>query len=199
MVSLFPASHLSSPSCFTRLIWLNSSGQATPMLSNPQRFPMTADWSPDSAWHLSLLPSFAPAGPSNFVSFHSLFPSGSAGWQPGSVGATTNSALALYQQCDFGQVTWPLWASVSYLLNETSTVFPTGCFLDLSGIIYSQPFISAGSISMDSIVVAMHSRNKLTRKDNADSGVQFITLAGPRQSLLLAKDPSQFLWKPYIP
>ena len=35
--------------------------------------------------------------------------------------------------------------------------------------------------------------NKLTQKDNADSGVQFITLAGPRQSLLLAKDPDQFL------
>ena len=52
---------------------------------------------------------------------------------------------------------------------------------------------------MGSIVVAMRSRNKLTQKDNADSGVQFITLAGPRQSVLLAKDPNQFLWKPYIP
>ena len=31
--------------------------------------------------------------------------------------------------------------------------------------------------------------NKITQKDNADSGVQFITPAGPRQSLLLAKDP----------
>ena len=35
--------------------------------------------------------------------------------------------------------------------------------------------------------------NKLTQKDNADSGVQFITLAGPRQSLLLSKDPNQHL------
>ena len=35
--------------------------------------------------------------------------------------------------------------------------------------------------------------NKLTRKDNADGGVQFVTLAGPRQSLLLAKDSNQFL------
>ena len=33
--------------------------------------------------------------------------------------------------------------------------------------------------------------NKLTQKDNADSGVQFITLAVPRQSLLLAKDPDR--------
>ena len=41
--------------------------------------------------------------------------------------------------------------------------------------------------------------NKLTQKDNADSGVQFITPAGPGQSLLLAKDPDKFLWKPYIP
>ena len=41
--------------------------------------------------------------------------------------------------------------------------------------------------------------NELTQKDNADSGVQFITPAGPKQSLLLAKDPDQFLWKPYIP
>ena len=35
--------------------------------------------------------------------------------------------------------------------------------------------------------------NKLIQKDNADSGVQFITPAGPGQSLLLAKDPDQFL------
>ena len=35
--------------------------------------------------------------------------------------------------------------------------------------------------------------NKLSEKDNAGSGVQFITPAGPRQSLLLAKDPDQFL------
>ena len=42
-------------------------------------------------------------------------------------------------------------------------------------------------------VIAMRLGNKLTQKDNADSGVQFITPAGPRQSLLLAKDPNQFL------
>ena len=35
--------------------------------------------------------------------------------------------------------------------------------------------------------------NKLSQKDNTDSGVQFITPAGPRQSLLLAKDPDQHL------
>ena len=35
--------------------------------------------------------------------------------------------------------------------------------------------------------------NKLSEKDNAGSGVQFITPAGPRQSLLLAKDPGQLL------
>ena len=46
--------------------------------------------------------------------------------------------------------------------------------------------------------VATRSR-KQTQKDNEDSGAQFITLAGPRQTLLLGKDPSQFLWKPYIP
>ena len=40
---------------------------------------------------------------------------------------------------------------------------------------------------------------KQTQKDNANNGVQFITPAGPRQSLLLAKDPDQFLWKPYMP
>ena len=48
-------------------------------------------------------------------------------------------------------------------------------------------------------VVAMHSGKKLTQKDNAESGLQFITPEGPRQSLLLAKDPDQFLWKHYIP
>ena len=40
--------------------------------------------------------------------------------------------------------------------------------------------------------------NKLTQ-DNADSGVYFITLAGPRQSLLLARDPGQHLWESFIP
>ena len=34
--------------------------------------------------------------------------------------------------------------------------------------------------------------NKLTQKDNANSGVQFITPAGQMQSLLLAKDSNQF-------
>ena len=38
-------------------------------------------------------------------------------------------------------------------------------------------------------VVTMRSGNKLTQKDNADSGVQFITLAGPRQSLLSESRP----------
>ena len=33
--------------------------------------------------------------------------------------------------------------------------------------------------------------NRLTLKVNADSGVQFITPEGPRQSFLLAKDPDQ--------
>ena len=41
--------------------------------------------------------------------------------------------------------------------------------------------------------------NKLTQKDNEDSAVQFITPAGPRQSLLLVKDPDQHLWKSFIP
>ena len=35
--------------------------------------------------------------------------------------------------------------------------------------------------------------HRLTQKDSAGSGVQFITPAGPRQSLLLAKDADQFL------
>ena len=42
-------------------------------------------------------------------------------------------------------------------------------------------------------VVATLPGNKLTQKDDADSGVQFNTLAGPRQSLPLAKDPDQHL------
>ena len=47
------------------------------------------------------------------------------------------------------------------------------------------------SLALGSVVV-VRSRQQ-TQKDNADSGVQFITLAGPRQSLLLAEDPNQFL------
>ena len=41
--------------------------------------------------------------------------------------------------------------------------------------------------------VATRPGNKLTQKDNADSGVQFIIPVGPRQSLLLANDPDQHL------
>ena len=44
-------------------------------------------------------------------------------------------------------------------------------------------------------VVAMVSGKQTDSQDNADSGVQFITPAGPRQSLLLAKDPDQFFVK----
>ena len=50
-----------------------------------------------------------------------------------------------------------------------------------------------------SSVVAVRSGYKLTQKDNADGGVRFITPGGPRQSLLLAKDPDHFLGKLYIP
>ena len=53
-------------------------------------------------------------------------------------------------------------------------------------------------LSLAGSVVATLPGNKLTQKDNADSGVPFITPGGPRQSLLLAKDPDQFFWKPYI-
>ena len=42
-------------------------------------------------------------------------------------------------------------------------------------------------------------RETNTQKDNADSGVQFITPAGPGQSLLSAKDPGQHLGKSFIP
>ena len=55
-----------------------------------------------------------------------------------------------------------------------------------------------GTKSMSAAVVATHPGSKLTHKHNADSGVQFIT-RGPRQNLLLTKDPDQFFWKPYIP
>ena len=48
-------------------------------------------------------------------------------------------------------------------------------------------------------LLQIYARNKLTQKDKADRGIQFITPAGPRQSLLLAKDADQFFWKPYIP
>ena len=43
------------------------------------------------------------------------------------------------------------------------------------------------------IVTATLSGKQTHSEDNADSEVQFITPAGPRQSLLLAKDPVQHL------
>ena len=52
---------------------------------------------------------------------------------------------------------------------------------------------------MCTYVVATLPGNKLTQKGDADSGVQFNTPAGPRQSLLLAKDPDQHLWKTFLP
>ena len=42
-------------------------------------------------------------------------------------------------------------------------------------------------------VVATHSRKQTHSEGNADIGEQFLSPAGPRQSLLLAKDPTQFL------
>ena len=50
----------------------------------------------------------------------------------------------------------------------------------------------AGRFFTTRAVVATSPR-KQTHSDNADRGVQFITLEGPRQSLLLAKDPDQSL------
>ena len=46
----------------------------------------------------------------------------------------------------------------------------------------------ASRLFTTSAVVTTRS-GKQTQKDKADSGAQFITPAGPRQSLLLAKDP----------
>ena len=65
-------------------------------------------------------------------------------------------------------------------------------------MIYQIEFIWCLLAIVQGIVVATRS-GKLTQKDNADNGVQFIIPVGPRQSLLLAKDPDQFFWKLYIP
>ena len=53
---------------------------------------------------------------------------------------------------------------------------------------HPSPDLSHVDSLQDYRVVATRS-GKQTQKDSADSGVQLITLAGPRQSLLLAKDP----------
>ena len=58
---------------------------------------------------------------------------------------------------------------------------------------------STPSWGLETVLWPRVPENKLTQKDNADSEVQFIIQAGPRQSLPLAKDPNQFLWKPYKP
>jgi len=55
------------------------------------------------------------------------------------------------------------------------------------------------TLSMSSVCCSHVFWETNSQKDNADSVVQFITQAGSRQSLLLAKHPDQFLWKPYIP
>ena len=61
-------------------------------------------------------------------------------------------------------------------------VVPNGtCFLRVRSFLAHAPNVVAAR------------ENKLIQKDNADSGVQVIIPAGPRQSLLLAKDSVQFL------
>ena len=80
---------------------------------------------------------------------------------------------------------------IPHFLNPFSSSVggPLGC-LD----IYS--FINNTAVNMvvsSLSVVACLLGNKLTQKDNADGGVQFIAPAGPRQSLLLAEDLDQFL------
>ena len=57
---------------------------------------------------------------------------------------------------------------------------------------HPSPDLSHVDSLQDYRVVATRS-GKQTQKDNAESRVQLITPAGPRQSLLLAKDPDQFL------
>ena len=64
---------------------------------------------------------------------------------------------------------------------------------------YSQPGSAVHAASQVGMLQSHVQGNKLTQKDNEDSGVQFITPAGPRQTLVLAKNPDQFLGKPYIP
>ena len=69
-------------------------------------------------------------------------------------------------------------------------------FPELGSFLMSWLFASGGQSvgASASATVLLQPRipgNKLTQKDNADSGVQLITSAGPRQSFLLAKDPDQ--------
>ena len=61
------------------------------------------------------------------------------------------------------------------------------------------PCLQVTDIPFLSPAVEASRSGKQIQKDNADSGVQFITPAGLRQSLLLAKEPNQFFCKPYIP
>ena len=99
----------------------------------------------------------------------------------------------------------PSWSSGSWRsFLYSSSVFSCQLFLIFSASVRSLPFLSfiepifAWNVPL--VLLEPHVLgNKLTQKDSADSGVQFITPVGPRQSLLLAKDPDQFLWKSYIP
>ena len=70
-----------------------------------------------------------------------------------------------------------------------------------SGWPQMRPFSSKWGVSrpMHQMLQPRVPGNKLTQKDNTDSGLQFIAPAGPRHSLLLPKDPNQLLWKSFIP
>ena len=88
------------------------------------------------------------------------------------------------------------WEEYSNYLGEGSGISrswasPTFRLLMASNL----PACARDEGDMDSILVLQPRvpGNKLTQKDNADSGVQCITPAGPRQSLLLDKDPDKFL------
>ena len=86
-----------------------------------------------------------------------------------------------------------------FQMSTEGTPFSVSGFSTLM-LFFSRLFhtVLRGRRLMFTAVVATHPGNKLTHKHNAESGVQFIT-RGPRQSLLLTKDPDQFFWKPYIP
>ena len=62
----------------------------------------------------------------------------------------------------------------------------------------SIPNVSSSSHgdSQHYVVVAMHSGKQTHSEGQSDHAVQFITPAGPRQSLLLTKDPNQFSENP---
>jgi len=104
--------------------------------------------------------------------------------------------ISYYKDCIMGLKGFPAGAQSVQMLSHGrlfSTPWTAACQASMS-ITNARSLLKL--MSIESVMPSWCSHmfwETLTQKDDADSGVQFITPVGPRKSFLIAKDPDQVL------